>query len=343
MTPRSCPRLFEVEAMRDGRLAGAELVSFERHVMACVACSRETAALEALAQPLRASPSSDSDELHVRRERTRVLAAFNRALVAPERRWAARRLLLVPAALVVLVGVLLAVWRARAPEQALRGSGISVRADGAAVWSEHTDGVGKRLVVERGALWVHVEPSAGAGRLLVVLPDGELEDTGTTFTVSVTDGRTTRVAVEDGSVVLRIRGKSPIAIGAGKSWLPDARPLALSARSAEPALSPPFAPPTRTLPPLGTPAPSAALPDPSVDFRTAMAALNAGSSREAAAAFGSFIAKHPRDPRAEDAAYLRIIALQRSGDRDAAKDAALAYLRRYPKGFRRAEAESLSR
>ena len=74
-----------------------------------------------------------------------------------------------------------------------------------------------------------------------------------------------------------------------------------------------------------------------------MAALNAGNSGEAAAAFGGFFAKHPRDPRAEDAAYLRIIAYQRSGDSSAMKDAALAYLRRYPKGFRRAEAERLSR
>ena len=74
-----------------------------------------------------------------------------------------------------------------------------------------------------------------------------------------------------------------------------------------------------------------------------MAALNSGAHGEAAAAFGRFLAKHPRDPRAEDAAYLRIIALQRSGDTGAMKDAALTYLRRYPKGFRRAEAERLSR
>jgi outer membrane protein assembly factor BamD (BamD/ComL family) len=74
-----------------------------------------------------------------------------------------------------------------------------------------------------------------------------------------------------------------------------------------------------------------------------MATLDAGNDVEAAAAFGRFIARHPRDPRAEDAAYLRIIALRRGGDEDGMKQAAEAYLRRYPSGFRHAEIETLSR
>jgi TolA-binding protein len=63
----------------------------------------------------------------------------------------------------------------------------------------------------------------------------------------------------------------------------------------------------------------------------------------AAAAFASFLAKHPHDPRAEDAAYLRVIALQRSGDSGSVRWAAQEYLRRYPEGFRRAEMEALAR
>ena len=51
-----------------------------------------------------------------------------------------------------------------------------------------------------------------------MLPDGELEDIGTTFTVSAEDGRTTRVAVQEGSVVLRIHGQPPVAIGPGETW-----------------------------------------------------------------------------------------------------------------------------
>jgi hypothetical protein len=74
-----------------------------------------------------------------------------------------------------------------------------------------------------------------------------------------------------------------------------------------------------------------------------MSALDRGEDREAAAGFANFLVKHPQDPRAEDAAYLRVIALQRAGDKPAMEHAALEYLRRYPSGFRRAEAERLSR
>jgi TolA-binding protein len=74
-----------------------------------------------------------------------------------------------------------------------------------------------------------------------------------------------------------------------------------------------------------------------------MATFNGGDNVGAAAAFASFLAKHPRDPRAEDAAYLRVIALRRNGDDGSMKQAAADYLRRYPAGFRHAEVETLSR
>ena len=67
MSATPCPRLFEAEAMRDGRLTGAERASFERHVARCPACSSEVRALEALAESLRAEPPDHAvaDELHV--------------------------------------------------------------------------------------------------------------------------------------------------------------------------------------------------------------------------------------------------------------------------------------
>src|SRR6188768_4824 len=86
----ACPRLFEVEALRDGRLRGAEVARFETHLAACAVCAREARAQQKLAEALR-SPTefADADELHVRRERTRLLAAFDASLVpAPgSRRW----------------------------------------------------------------------------------------------------------------------------------------------------------------------------------------------------------------------------------------------------------------
>jgi outer membrane protein assembly factor BamD (BamD/ComL family) len=72
-----------------------------------------------------------------------------------------------------------------------------------------------------------------------------------------------------------------------------------------------------------------------------MEALRAGDGRQAAAAFTRFLVEHPRDPMAEDAAYLRIIALQRAGASADVKRAAEEYLQRFPTGFRRAEVEKL--
>jgi outer membrane protein assembly factor BamD (BamD/ComL family) len=79
------------------------------------------------------------------------------------------------------------------------------------------------------------------------------------------------------------------------------------------------------------------------DFREAMAALHAGQSRDAAARFARFIEQHPRDARAEDAAYMRVLALREAEDEAGMQAAARRYLRRYPEGFRRAEVEALLR
>ena len=73
-----------------------------------------------------------------------------------------------------------------------------------------------------------------------------------------------------------------------------------------------------------------------------MSAFNARDDRQAAALFSAFVAQYPRDPRAEDAAYLRVLCLRRLGDPVQMKAAASEYLRHYPRGFRRAEIEALT-
>jgi hypothetical protein len=360
VTPASCPRLFEVEAARDGRLTGAELASFERHMTGCPACLREAKALEDLADALRAGPrdAGGEDVLHVRRERTRLLAAFDRALVTAEPVSGARRRLLGSAAVAALVAGILVLWRARPGESPVHVRAV-VHADSTAEWSERADDNRETIVLNRGALWIHVDHSSGKGRLLVVLPDGELEDTGTTFTVSAEQGHTTRVAVHEGSVVLRLRGVPPVAIGGGDTWIPEARPapsacasttppLAVTDRSGEheqpaPSAQRSLASPRPSAPRMPSSSAAALESEPSADFRAAMAALDVGDNAAAAAAFASFLAKHSHDPRAEDAAYLHVIALQRSGDSGSVRGAAQEYLRRYPDGFRRAEMEALAR
>ncbi len=345
-----CPRFFEAEATRDGRLTGAERTSFERHVAMCPACSREVQALEALAASLRAShpEQAAADELHLRRQRTRLLAAFDGTLLSPRRSWGVGHRLLWPAAALALVVAFLLLPRLRRPAEAgAHAPSAVVHADSKAVWADRRVGDRENVILERGALWIHVDHSSGDGRLLVVLPDGELEDIGTTFTVSADDGHTTRVAVQEGHVVLRLRGQPAIALGPGDTWIPDPRPVASARGSVAPSAdSAPTArgdPGVRMAPPSSGPLAASPAPNPSVDFRAAMAAFDIGDNHQAAAAFADFLEKHPRDARAEDAAYLRVIALQRSGDGAGMKQAAIEYLRRYPAGFRQAEVEPFSR
>jgi hypothetical protein len=347
MKPGSCARLFEVEAMRDGRLHGAELASFGRHLTACAVCLREVQALEALGEALRAPPGDEAggDELHAQRERTRLLAAFDRGLITPAHGRGARRRLLWPAVAAAAVVGLLVFWRARPDAQPAPTAGVVVRADHTAVWSRRSERRRQEIELRRGALWIKVDHAAGDGPLVVLLPDGELEDIGTTFTVSADGGRTTRVVVHEGRVLLRLRGRPPVAIDPGDTWTPETLP-ATAPLAPPPATTPPLAPPSppRTAArarPVSSRAP--ALPDPAVHFRAAMAALDAGDNREAAAAFTAFLGRHPRDPRAEDAAYLRVIALQRLGAHAELQRAAAVYLRRHPAGFRRPEVERLTR
>ena len=350
MTPVACPRLFEAEAMRDGRLAGAALARFARHTTICRSCQREVQALEALAEALRARRPGDArvDELHRLRERTRLVAAFDNALVAPRRRSNAMRRALWPATAAIIASAIF-LWRARSRARTsslrpLSSSTPAPRPSGRSIRRKATT----KIVLERGDLWIRVDHARRQSALIVALPDGELEDTGTTFTVSAAGGRTTRVAVEEGSVLLRIHGRPPVAIGRAESWAP-----ALPAR-----LHPPRAGRKRrarrirTSDRAGGARASArhrrrrwrlrTRRNPALDFRAAVAVLDSGANREAAAAFARFVAKHARDARAEDAAYLRVIALQRCGADDEMRRAAQDYLRLYPAGFRHAEMENLT-
>jgi len=351
MTALRCPRTFEAEAMRDGRLVGVERARFERHLAACPACSHEARALESVAEALRVLPERTPDELHVRRERTRLLAAFDGALVQPERRKAARAWSYgLGAAALAFTGALVS-WRAQPAVHLAKASGAVVRASGAAVWSEHRDAGRERVVIEQGTLFIHVEHPSVVEHLVVALPDGELEDVGTTFTVTAAEGHTTLVMVREGSVVLRLRGRLPVAIRAGYTWTANTEPTPLSAPAgltpapapAFPLVAAPADPVGSTLPRFTRTAPRSDEPsDASAAFRAAMAAFDGGDSRDAAARFSRFVVEHPRDPRAEDAAYLRVVALFRAGAGTDMKEAAERYLRRYPNGFRRAEVERMS-
>lgn len=344
MSKSRCPRSFEAEASRDGRLGADERASFEAHAEKCADCTKAIRELDALGARLRSAPVPRADDLQARRERTRLLSDFNRGLVEPRKKSRAQLFALVPIAALV-VGIAFALHRV--------GRGVaadaSVSPEPGTEWSSKVDGEHTVIELDRGTLAIVVSHGPGARPVVVHLPDGELEDTGTTFEVSVENGHTSRVSVDEGAVVLRLNGRQPVALAAGGAW--NAPPPSFVAAPAS-ATSSTVAPESTTksadagaAPATSTsPAIARATGSTSADeFNDATLALDRGDACDAAGRFGRFLAAHPSDAHEEDAAYLHVIALQRCGDAAATKEAARDYLARFPHGFRRSELEPLAR
>jgi len=226
----SCERLFEVGARRDGRLAGAELASFERHISSCAECKAEAHALAQLAE--KAREREPVDELAVRRTGLAILRRHDEEVTDPPRR----------------------------------------------------------------RPW-----------LFVLVPLAAL-------------------------VVLRVLTRTPAAPQVRAE--PLAPPSATATVVASAAVTTP--PIAETAPP---PAPRA--PDPTAEYRAAVAKLESGDDRAAAALFEHFAQRYPHHENAEDASYLRVVALQHTGDHAATTAAANEYLRAHPSGFRAKEVEKL--
>lgn len=346
MSQIECPRSFEAEALRDGRLTGSERVNFERHLAACAACASEVAELDALARLLH--QGKVVDELHERRQRVRLLAAFDASLVKPERALRSHQWLFAAGIGSVLCVAAWAAWRPTRTTSA-QATNVRVQAAGAAVWSTEAHGTEETVKLESGSLRIHVDHARAHTHLVVAVPDGELEDIGTTFNVNVEGGRTTRVSVDEGRVLVRLRGLPARTLNAGETWLPSPLPAtAAGGPLASAPAEPPQAPPPRSASSdanagFARAAPHASVESPAADFRAAMAALARGDNRQAEAMLGAFLQKHPRDAHAEDAAYSQVIALQRCGDGARMQQAAAQYLARYPAGFRREEVAALAR
>ena len=73
-----------------------------------------------------------------------------------------------------------------------------------------------------------------------------------------------------------------------------------------------------------------------------MSAFTGGDEARADQLFANFIRDFPRDGRAEDAMFLRAKSRARRGDSAGAAAIARDYLKIYPRGFRRPEAERLA-
>ena len=103
-----------------------------------------------------------------------------------------------------------------------------------ASWTRSDETGITRVRLDRGELDIHVTHTAAPHEVVVLLPDGELDDVGTTFHVKVDAGSTVAVSVSEGRVVLRRFGDEPISIGAGGSWV---RPSLTAATSPSASVS----------------------------------------------------------------------------------------------------------
>lgn len=235
------------------------------------------------------------------------------------------------------------------------------------------------VTLTQGTLDVTVRPLGPGERFVVRTGDAEVEVRGTAFRIEADQGHIRGVAVAEGAVEVRYAGFSAV-IPSGGSWRATGDAAASTAAPAAPKADPaatatataiaapvapapriaargPIAPAPRTLPEAPAPPPEAAPPEPekvvpavaprgpsaaSIAFADAMQALRRGDYAQSAAQLEGFSSAHGKDPRADEAEYLRAIALQRAGRAADAAAAARRYLSTRPRGAHRAEAQRIA-
>jgi ferric-dicitrate binding protein FerR (iron transport regulator) len=79
-----------------------------------------------------------------------------------------------------------------------------------AQYERETNGAKDVVRLTDGEFDFDVRAHASGKRLLVVVPDGEIEDIGTRFRVVVKDGATSEIAVSEGEVEFRREGVPPL-------------------------------------------------------------------------------------------------------------------------------------
>ena len=341
MTVPQCQRKWQVEAVRDGRLRGKDQDSAVRHRATCAECGREDRKLVALRHDMSCLPELARDPMTARRSRQRLIAALNRSILEPpvpesSLRAAFALALAIAAVVVGRFAIGHTVTRTSATE--VPGSVVEVRAEAGARWSERTSREIDQVNLWEGAAAFTVH-SHKLQRLVIQLPDGEVEDIGTVFEIRVSEQHTRRISVTRGRISVRLLGRPAFTLGAGEAWEPE---------SAAPKDTQ-----TQNQPVRASAAPSSA---PSLAAVTTASGVASRSSRVAVRPRalvrpekGSNLASQPEDSRpkpriqnsgldgAEDDAYLQI--LKSLNGQSYVEVCALAkdYLLRFPSGFRRVE------
>ena len=128
----------------------------------------------------------------------------------------------------------------------------------------------------------------------------------------------------------------PIVVAASPGAVADeAPPPVIAPRPAPPRPKPPASAPSARSIDAAKPSEGASALADGVEL------IERGDYGAAAERLGAFRQSHPGDVRAQDAAFLAILALERAGRHAAAVAAARDYLASYPQGYRRAEARAI--
>ena len=326
-----CARTWQVEAARDGRLKGKDLESALRHRAKCADCASEARAIAELGQRIAKLPDLPRDSLTAHRSRHRLMAAMNDVFLESGQPKPARRRAFFLAFGIVAIATVAASWVAVRRRSASPGaeveakSMVEVHADPGARWSERVDEQLDRVVLSDGAASFTVHPHPGR-RVVVQLPDGELEDTGTVFQIRVNEERTLRISVSEGRVAVRLRERAEFSLTAGQAWESEpSAPMTTTAADAQHGTG-------ITPQPTQSPEPS------SLPRTTPVKRQGAPTSRETAAQRAPTSTLPPlQSANAEDEAYLHIVDLLRQDKPAEARAQAKAYLLRFPNGFRRVE------
>ncbi|MEO7110987.1 MAG: FecR domain-containing protein [Polyangiaceae bacterium] len=335
MTDR-CDRIWEIDALREGRLGAKDAAAFERHLQHCDICSKTRVRDERLRTLAAELPSRAPTPLDVRRVRAHVLRDVE--LEAPRHApWRLRGTMTIalvacglaifffhrqatnPAQITVVSSSPAPVVSALPASSNANAFAGSVVAQGDARWTQARDSDVEHVSLEDGALDLHVRHQTPTEHFFVDLPDGQIEVRGTTFHVEAHHGVTTRIEVSEGVVTVRLHGADEISITAGRGWTrtASANPRSSKADGGAHALV----------------ASSHLDQGESDDYASAVTLMRTGSYDAAATAFAAFLAAHPHASQAEDASYLEASALARAGRADAAALAAEHHLAAYPQSF----------
>jgi hypothetical protein len=184
----------------------------------------------------------------------------------------------------------------------------------------------ERVVLSEGVFSLLVRRGPQDPRVLVSIPEGEIEDLGTMFSVVVHGGRTARIAVTQGAVLLRRPGLPPTRLGTGSIW----EPASTEADAPQPIEAEIEAPPPPSAAPVTRPSatPAAVRSRHLVDDGHRAAPAPARASQ-------------PHNARAldEDDTYLGLIRAVRAHDKRSVLLLAADYVTRFPTGFRRQEVD----